>query len=118
MARDAGFDDDSVHAIGIAIRESVINAVKHGNQNDAGKRVFVEIEGDRPGAEARLTVRVRDEGEGFDPDAVTSPLEPENLLKSSGRGIFLIRSFMDEVRIERSPAGGTQIQMTKRLRGV
>jgi serine/threonine-protein kinase RsbW len=62
-----------------------------------------------------LTVRVRDQGEGFDPDTVANPLEPDNLLKSSGRGIFLIRSFMDEVLLQRAPEGGMEVRMVKRL---
>ena len=106
-----------MHTIGIAVRESVINAITHGNQNDAAKRVFVEFERGAAGSRA-LTIRVRDQGEGFNPDLLASPLDPENLLKPGGRGIFLIRSFMDDVRIERAEEGGMQIQMTKRGRGV
>jgi len=117
LARDTGFDEESIHSIGIAIRESVINAVTHGNENDAAKRVFIEFESSRGGGASALTIRVRDQGQGFDPDALASPLDPENLLKSSGRGIFLIRSFMDDVRIDRAAGGGMQIQMTKRASG-
>jgi serine/threonine-protein kinase RsbW len=117
LARDAGFDEESVHSIDLAIRESVLNAVTHGNHNDAAKRVFIEFESDRSGAAPVLTIRVRDQGQGFDPGAVVSPLDPENLLKSSGRGIFLIRSFMDDVQINRAAEGGMQIQMTKRACG-
>jgi len=58
---------------------------------------------------------VRDEGEGFDPEEVANPLAPENLLKSSGRGIFLIRNFMDDVSLQRAPEGGMEIRMTKRV---
>jgi serine/threonine-protein kinase RsbW len=115
VGRDVGLDDDSVHWVGVAIRESVINAIKHGNQNDAAKRVFVDFEtGAESGAEA-LNIRVRDEGPGFDPDHLADPLAPENLLKASGRGIFLIRSFMDDVILQRAPEGGMEIRMTKRV---
>ena len=62
-----------------------------------------------------LTIRVRDQGEGFDPETVANPLDPENLLKSSGRGIFLIRSFMDDMQLRRAPEGGMEIRMIKRV---
>jgi serine/threonine-protein kinase RsbW len=58
---------------------------------------------------------VRDQGEGFDPEALADPLAPENLLKSSGRGIFFMRSFMDDVRLSRVPGGGMEVRMTKRI---
>ncbi len=116
VARDMGLDDDSVHWVSIAVRESVINAITHGNKSDPAKSIFVEFETVH-GADPRLTIRVRDQGCGFDPDAIADPLEPENLLKPSGRGIFLIRQFMDDVRIERSPRGGMELQMIKRCSG-
>ena len=75
-----------------------INAIKHGNQNDAGKKRVRRVRTATFGDVPELTIRVRDQGEGFDPEEVADPLAPENLLKGSGRGIFLIRSFMDEVR--------------------
>src|SRR4051794_35796360 len=113
IGRNAGLDDDAIHWVGVAIRESVINAIKHGNQNDSSKHVFVEFEvGERTMPE--LMIRVRDQGAGFDPETVADPLAPENLLKSSGRGIFLIRRFMDDVRLQRAPEGGMEIRMTKR----
>ena len=115
IGRDIGLDDDAVHWVGVAIRESVINAIKHGNQNDSGKRVFVDFEAAGGGAAAELKIRVRDQGTGFDPDHVADPLAPENLLKASGRGIFLIRSFMDDVTLQRAPEGGMEIRMTKRV---
>ena len=112
VGRDVGLDDDSVHWVGVAIRESVINAIKHGNQNDSGKRVFVEFDAD---AGAGAQYPVRDQGPGFDPEHVADPLAPENLLKASGRGIFLIRTFMDDVILQRAPEGGMEIRMTKRV---
>jgi serine/threonine-protein kinase RsbW len=115
LGRTLGLDDEAIHWVGVAIRESVINAIRHGNQNDDSKHVFVEF-AMAPASEAPgLTVRVRDQGAGFDPETVANPLEPDNLLKSSGRGIFLIRSFMDEVRLQRAPEGGMEIRMVKRL---
>ena len=110
-----GMDEDSAHWISVAIRESVINAIKHGNRNDSSKRVFDEFETTKPDNVPELTIRVRDQGEGFEPEEVADPLAPENLLKSSGRGIFLIRNFMDAVRLQRAAEGGMEIQMIKRV---
>jgi serine/threonine-protein kinase RsbW len=115
VGRGIGLDDDQVHWVGVAIRESVINAIKHGNRNDARKHVFVEFEISSAPEPPELKIRVRDEGDGFDPEVIANPLAPENLLKSSGRGIFLIRSFMDDVRLDRAPEGGMEIRMTKRV---
>jgi len=114
MGRSVGLDEDARHWVGVAVRESVINAIKHGNRNDASKRVFVDFEA-TPQTEPELTIRVRDQGEGFEPEEVADPLAPENLLKSSGRGIFLIRSFMDDVQLHRAPEGGMEIRMVKRV---
>jgi serine/threonine-protein kinase RsbW len=114
LARSVGLDEDSLHWVSVAIRESVINAIKHGNKSDASKHVFVEFE-TVTDTVSELAIRVRDEGEGFDPEMVANPLDPENLLKSSGRGIFLIRNFMDDVRLQRAPEGGMEIRMVKRV---
>ena len=86
ISHGIGLDDDAAHWVSVAIRESVINAIKHGNRNDATKRVFVEFEISTPAAVSELSIRVRDQGEGFEPEQVADPLAPENLLKSSGRG--------------------------------
>jgi serine/threonine-protein kinase RsbW len=113
LGRMSGLDDESLHWVGVAVRESVINAIKHGNEEDERKRVHVEftpLNGDAGG----LAIRVRDEGPGFDPGELPDPLAPENLLKSSGRGIFLIRSFMDEMVLQRAPQGGMEVVMVKR----
>ena len=115
LARGVGLDEDSLHWVSVAIRESVINAIKHGNRSDTTKHVFVEFETETNTDVPELAIRVRDEGEGFDPETVANPLDPENLLKSSGRGIFLIRNFMDDVRLQRAPEGGMEIRMVKRV---
>ena len=115
LARGVGLDEDSLHWVSVAIRESVINAIKHGNRSDMAKHVFVEFETVTKAAVPELVIRVRDQGEGFDPDMVANPLDPENLLKSSGRGIFLIRNFMDDVQLRRAPEGGMEIRMVKRM---
>ena len=116
LSRLAGLDEDSLHWVGVAVRESVINAIKHGNRNDASKHVIVEFAAGPAGADPELSIRVVDEGEGFDPCELANPLDPENMLKSSGRGIFLIRSFMDDVQLGRAPEGGMEVRMTKRMR--
>jgi serine/threonine-protein kinase RsbW len=115
LARGVGLDEDSLHWVSVAIRESVINAIKHGNRSDTGKHVFVEFEAATRADVPELAIRVRDQGEGFDPETVANPLDPENLLKSSGRGIFLIRNFMDDVQLRRAPEGGMEIRMVKRV---
>ena len=111
----AGLDEDAVHWVGVAVRESVINAIKHGNREDPGKHVVVEFTLAPRARTERFTVRVLDEGAGFDPDVLADPLAPENLLKSSGRGIFFMRNFMDDVSIERRPEGGMAVRMSKNL---
>jgi len=104
-------DEDAAHYVSVAIRESVVNAIKHGNRGDAAKRVAVEFLL-HPSA---LEVRVQDEGAGFDPATVPSPLADENLLKAHGRGIFFMRSFMDEVSYAFPARGGTVVRMLKKL---
>ena len=111
----ARFDEDSEHWVGVAVRESVINAIKHGNRESPDKQVHVEFTFVDNGDTGHLEIRVQDEGEGFDPDEVGDPLAPENLLKSSGRGIFFMRSFMDELVLQRRPEGGMEVRMRKQL---
>lgn len=117
LGKLVGFDGDAIHWLGVAVRESVINAIKHGNREDEDKLVTVEF-GLAPAAEpTRLTVRVVDQGDGFDPVDIADPLAPENLLKSSGRGVFFMRSLMDAVDIRRAPEGGMEVVMVKALGG-
>ena len=115
MGQLAGLDEDAIHWIGVAVRESVINAIKHGNREDYGKLVTVEF-GMAPTVDPNeLVVRVLDQGEGFDPEEVADPLAPENILKSSGRGIFFMRNFMDDVTLRRRAEGGMEVRMVKKL---
>jgi serine/threonine-protein kinase RsbW len=111
VVTDAGFEEDEREQIEMAIHESVINAIWHGNKNDENKQVWLRYQI----LPDRLEVHIRDQGEGFDLDAVPDPLEEENLLRVSGRGIFLIRSFMDEFRVEKVREGGTKVVMIKRF---
>jgi serine/threonine-protein kinase RsbW len=115
MAQLAGLDEDAIHWIGVAVRESVINAIKHGNREDLRKLVTVEFTFAPTIDPRELIVRVLDEGEGFDPEVVADPLAPENILKSSGRGIFFMRSFMDDVTLRRASQGGMEVRMVKKL---
>lgn len=115
IARLAGLDEEARHWVNVAVRESVINAIKHGNRNDTAKRVHVEFTAlEASDTPQGVVIRVRDEGPGFDPETVPDPLAPENLLKGSGRGIFLIRSFMDEMVLKPAAEGGMEMVMVKR----
>jgi serine/threonine-protein kinase RsbW len=112
IAADNGFDEDEVMQIAMAVREAAVNAVLHGNAYDPGKKVMLDFE--RTGRD--LVITIRDQGAGLDPAKIPDPLAPENLLKTSGRGIFLIRSFMDEVQIHPSQTG-TEIKLVKHVHG-
>jgi len=114
IGRRAGLDDEALHWVGVAVRESVINAIKHGNCSDLRKRVHVEFTVLQDSAIPGLAICVRDEGCGFDPSMLADPRAPENLLKSSGRGILLMRSFMDEMTFQRAAEGGMEVRMVKR----
>jgi len=96
----------------MAVREAAVNAVLHGNAYDPAKKVTLAFE--RNGHD--LVITVRDQGKGLDIGKVPDPLAPENLMKTSGRGIFLIRSFMDVVEIHPSHAG-TELRMIKHVHG-
>jgi serine/threonine-protein kinase RsbW len=91
----------------------VINAIKHGNCNEVTKRVYLEFIL-LSGKEVGVHIRVRDEGCGFDPASLSDPLKSENIFKPSSRGIFLIRSLMDELAFEKTARGGTEVVMVKR----
>ena len=111
VCRLRGIDSEMEHWIGMAMREAVANAVKHGNRLDPDKRVVVRLES----AGDDLTIVIGDEGGGFDPERISDPLAPENQLKTSGRGIFYIRTFMDDVTFSRGEGGGTVLTMRKDL---
>ncbi|PWT97754.1 MAG: ATP-binding protein [Terriglobia bacterium] len=109
VAQRAGFEEDDLLKIGMAVRESMVNAVVHGNRYNANKKVKFSVINNSQ----RFTVRIVDEGEGFDYEHLPDPLAPENLLRSSGRGIFLIRQFMDELQIRRLEPGGMELVLVK-----
>ncbi len=109
FAEESGFAEDEVHQIGMAVREGVVNAVVHGNCYSSQKKVTLAIESNQD----QLTIRVQDQGVGFEVDDVPDPLASENLLRKSGRGLFLIRAFMDEMHVHRLPAEGMEVVMIK-----
>jgi len=116
IARRVGLDEESLHWTTMAVRETVVNAIVHGNKSDPAKLVFIDFTATPEAAPADLIVRVRDQGLGFDPEQLNDPLAAENVLRSSGRGIFLIKQFMDDVSIARSREGGTEVRMVKHIR--
>lgn len=106
-----GFEDETTHYLAVAVRESVVNAMKHGNGQDESKRVAIQF----TLLDQAIEVEVKDEGKGFAPDEIPDPLAPENLLKAYGRGIFFMKQFMDEVTYSFPSKGGTVVRMLKRL---
>ena len=105
-----GFDEEASYWINMAVRESVANAIEHGNKYDPQKSVDIRF---TVGVDA-LRVTVRDYGEGFDPGSLPDPLDPNNLLNPAGRGILYMRTFMDSVEYTRHPESGMIATMTKR----
>ncbi len=110
IAAKGGFGEDAQHHIAMAVREAAVNAVLHGNAYDPLKKFVVayEVTSDA------LIITITDQGQGLDPGKIPDPLSPDNLLKNSGRGIFLIRAFMDEVTI-RNLNPGTEIRLVKNI---
>jgi serine/threonine-protein kinase RsbW len=111
FVKRSGHGEGLMDAIDMAVRESVANAVKHGNKFDETKAVEVTFSSLTDGVE----VTVRDFGPGFSIDEIPDPTNPENLLKASGRGILFMRTFMDEVEWFNASGGGTLVRMTKKL---
>jgi serine/threonine-protein kinase RsbW len=112
IATDLGFGDDEVMQISMAVREGAVNAVLHGNAYATDKKVTLAFER----TNEDLVITIRDQGKGMDLSRIPNPLAPENLLKTSGRGIFLMRSFMDVVEIRPSQTG-TELKMIKHVHG-
>lgn len=109
-ARAAGMDEDSTFRVAMAVREAAVNAVLHGNSYDPRKRISVSFEN----TGTSLVIKIADQGKGMDTADLPDPLAPENLLRGTGRGIFLIRSFMDEVHF-RLLHPGTELTLIKHL---
>lgn len=107
----AGVDESIMTDIAISVSELVNNAIIHGNKSDTSKVVDIRFSVDN----GELKVVVTDQGKGFDVDAVANPIADDNLLKEVGRGIFIVRSFVDNVDISSAPGGGTRVEITKKL---
>jgi serine/threonine-protein kinase RsbW len=110
LAAEAGLDEDERFHVAMAAREAAVNAVLHGNDYDPAKRISASFEN----TGSALVITVADQGKGLNPDSIPDPLAPENLLRGTGRGIFLIRSFMDEVHF-RQLHPGTELTLIKHL---
>jgi serine/threonine-protein kinase RsbW len=106
-----GIAEDVAFGVDMAVREAVTNAVLHGNKLDDAKEVGLKL---RNTSEV-FEISVHDQGSGFDPNEVPDPTRDENILKTSGRGIFFMRNFMDEVVWSADPKGGTSVRMIKKL---
>lgn len=111
IADHLGLGDEDKNALATAVIEAATNAIQHGNRNDAKKRVSVRF----VVTPAKLEVIVKDQGSGFDPDKVDDPLRPENLLRERGRGIFIIRAYMDQVRFSPQAKKGMSVRLVKYL---
>jgi len=114
IAETNGLDAESIHWLKVATREAVINAIVHGNGSDRRKQVHVEFASVGDSSRAAVSIRVRDEGLGFDPASVSDPLAEPNLLRPGGRGLLLMRSILDDVRFHCSPDGPTEVVLVKR----
>ncbi|MGC9158853.1 MAG: ATP-binding protein [Terracidiphilus sp.] len=110
LAAEASLDEDACFQVSMAAREAAVNAVLHGNEYDPGKQIAVSFEN----TGRALVITIADQGKGLDPAMIPDPLAQENLLRGSGRGIFLIRSFMDEVHF-RQLDPGTELMLVKHL---
>jgi serine/threonine-protein kinase RsbW len=110
LAKEAGLEDEERFHVTMAAREAAVNAVLHGNEYDPAKQVTASFEN----TGSALVITIADQGKGLDPDTLPDPLAPENLLRGTGRGIFLIRAFVDEVHF-RQLHPGTELTLVKHL---
>ena len=106
-----GISEDVAFGVDMAVREAVTNAVVHGNKLDDAKVVELKLKN----TPELFEINVRDQGNGFSPSEVPDPTKDENILRTSGRGIFFMRNFMDEVAWSADPQGGTNVRMVKKL---
>ena len=110
LVTSSGIDEDAAFGLDMAVREALANAVIHGNKLDEAKLIEITVKS----SPESLEVSVHDQGQGFNPDTISDPTKEENILKSSGRGIFFMRNFFDEVDWSISHEGGTTVRMIKR----
>ncbi len=111
LAREAGFGEEDLDRIGMSVRECMVNAVVHGNRYSSHKKIRFSV----VKTTEQLTVKIADEGEGFDPNGVPDPLSGDNLLRHSGRGIFLMRAFMDDLQVRRLQPAGMEVTLVKKV---
>ena len=111
VAEAVGFSEDECYRIGMSVREGVINAFHYGNQEKPDKKIHLAVDL----TTEKMTIHVMDEGKGFRLEDVPDPLAEENLLSTSGRGIFLMRTFMDEFNVVAGRTGGAEIIMVKKI---
>lgn len=111
LASTWGMDAERCHFLGLAVREAVVNAIRHGRRESAVSRFESRLRS----VGRRMVVTVSDRGPGFDPAGVPDPLEPQNVLKGSGRGIFYMRTFADTVSFAFPRVGGTVVRLEKRI---
>lgn len=109
----SGVNEEVTFGVDMAVREAVTNAVLHGNKQAEGK--FVHVHVTTKTSPNSVEISVDDEGEGFDPKDVPNPTESENIMKTSGRGIFFMRTFMNDVEWFIRPEGGTTVKMIKQF---
>jgi serine/threonine-protein kinase RsbW len=111
VARKAGINEDDALSLGMAIRECAVNAVVHGNRYNLNKKVHLTV----TRTPERVVIKIADEGEGFELQDLPDPLAEENLLRHSGRGIFIIRAFTDEFDVRRLSPSGTEVTLVKNV---
>jgi serine/threonine-protein kinase RsbW len=114
-AGEAGFDEDDQHRIGMAVRECMVNAVVHGNRYNRNKQVHVNVFVEKTERAPRFTIRITDQGEGFEMCEVPDPLHDNNLLRHSGRGLFLMGAFMDDMKVRKVSPAGTEVTLVKNI---
>jgi len=109
FAKDLGVNDNKMNGLLLSVTEATTNAIIHGNKCDANKKVFINVfvENDK------IIIKVKDEGEGFNPENIPDPTEPQNLLKDSGRGVYLMRVYMDDLKYNATPDGMETILVLK-----
>ena len=113
-AVEEGLDADGAHFLSVALREALVNAIKHAHGGDPSRRILIRF---RTEQQRNLIFMVQDEGAGFDASGIPDPLHPENLHKGSGRGVFYMRQFANEVIFEFPKGGGTVVCLKKTLSG-
>jgi serine/threonine-protein kinase RsbW len=113
IARAGGVDEDEAHFFGVAVREALLNALRHGRRQDGRCPLAVRL---RSAFGRLLLVTVRDRGPGFDPEEIRDPCLPENLPRGNGRGVFYMRRFVDRLAFTFPRGGGVEVRLGKRLR--